>query len=211
MDRARCDRHAADSSDRRWCRATEAHRPRARARAKCRSASAARPSALSLTIFSRRKRRGRGAATLRVFLAGGGSTASRWPPGSATRLVPEALGMSSNIARRVLALPVGPDRPGFIWGARSQLLSTQKEVKRGKGLGVGTQARSECSLPTHHRPKVASMAQNWRDPELPLFAEAKRINDPERALKDARRRGEGLHALPALQERDPDRVRRGPG
>jgi uracil-DNA glycosylase len=32
--------------------------------------------------------------------------------------------------------------------------------------------------------KVASMAQNWRDPELPLFAEAKRINDPERALKE---------------------------
>ena len=27
------------------------------------------------------------------------------------------------------------------------------------------------------------MAQNWRDPEVPLFAEAKRINDPERALK----------------------------
>ena len=28
------------------------------------------------------------------------------------------------------------------------------------------------------------MAQNWRDAELPLFAEAKRINDPERALKE---------------------------
>ena len=27
------------------------------------------------------------------------------------------------------------------------------------------------------------MAQNWRDAELPLFAEAKRINDPERALE----------------------------
>jgi uracil-DNA glycosylase family protein len=27
------------------------------------------------------------------------------------------------------------------------------------------------------------MAQNWRQPGLPLFAEAKRINDPERALK----------------------------
>jgi uracil-DNA glycosylase len=27
------------------------------------------------------------------------------------------------------------------------------------------------------------MAQNWRDTELPLFAEAKRINDPERAFK----------------------------
>ena len=27
------------------------------------------------------------------------------------------------------------------------------------------------------------MAQNWRDPEVPLFAEAKRINDPQRALK----------------------------
>jgi uracil-DNA glycosylase family protein len=27
------------------------------------------------------------------------------------------------------------------------------------------------------------MAQNWREPGLPLFAEAKRINDPERALK----------------------------
>ena len=28
------------------------------------------------------------------------------------------------------------------------------------------------------------MAQNWHDPELPLLAEAKRINDPERALKE---------------------------
>jgi len=28
------------------------------------------------------------------------------------------------------------------------------------------------------------MAQNRRDAELPLFAEAKRINDPERALKE---------------------------
>ena len=28
------------------------------------------------------------------------------------------------------------------------------------------------------------MAQNWRDPELPLFAKAERINDPERALKE---------------------------
>src|SRR6476469_9758774 len=28
------------------------------------------------------------------------------------------------------------------------------------------------------------MAHNWRDAELPLFAEAKRINDPERALKE---------------------------
>jgi uracil-DNA glycosylase len=27
------------------------------------------------------------------------------------------------------------------------------------------------------------MAQNWREPGLPLFAEAKRISDPERALK----------------------------
>ena len=28
------------------------------------------------------------------------------------------------------------------------------------------------------------MAQNWHDPEFPLLAEAKRINDPERALKE---------------------------
>jgi uracil-DNA glycosylase len=27
------------------------------------------------------------------------------------------------------------------------------------------------------------MAQNWREPEFPIFAEAKQINDPERALK----------------------------
>ena len=30
------------------------------------------------------------------------------------------------------------------------------------------------------------MAQNWRDAELPLFAAAKRINDPERARLLAR-------------------------
>src|SRR4249920_2380551 len=36
------------------------------------------------------------------------------------------------------------------------------------------------SSPIHER---QYMAQNWRDAELPLFAEAKRINDPERALE----------------------------
>src|SRR6476659_159433 len=35
--------------------------------------------------------------------------------------------------------------------------------------------------PTHER---QCMAQNWRDAELPLVAEAKRINDPERALRE---------------------------
>jgi hypothetical protein len=30
--------------------------------------------------------------------------------------------------------------------------------------------------------EVTSMAQKWREPELPLFAEAKLVNDPERAL-----------------------------
>jgi uracil-DNA glycosylase len=33
-------------------------------------------------------------------------------------------------------------------------------------------------------PEVRSMPQNVRDPELPLFAAAKRVNDPERALKE---------------------------
>src|SRR6478672_8031951 len=50
--------------------------------------------------------------------------------------------------------------------------------------GRGTPAPSECSLPRTSSGKVASMARNWHDPRLPLFAEAKRINDPERALKE---------------------------
>src|SRR6476619_4030678 len=49
--------------------------------------------------------------------------------------------------------------------------------------GRGTPAPPECSLRRTSSGKAASMAQNWHDPEFPLLAEAKRINDPERALK----------------------------
>ena len=40
------------------------------------------------------------------------------------------------------------------------------------------------------------MAQNWRDPELPLFAEAKRINDPDRALREIADEAKGCTSCP---------------
>jgi DNA polymerase len=40
------------------------------------------------------------------------------------------------------------------------------------------------------------MAQNWRDPELPLFAEAKRINDPDRALREIADEAKGCSRCP---------------
>jgi DNA polymerase len=45
-------------------------------------------------------------------------------------------------------------------------------------------------------PEVASMVQNSRDPELPLFAEANRINDPERALKELAKEASGCTRCP---------------
>ena len=40
------------------------------------------------------------------------------------------------------------------------------------------------------------MVQNSRDPELPLFAEANRINDPERALKELDKEASGCTRCP---------------
>jgi len=40
------------------------------------------------------------------------------------------------------------------------------------------------------------MAQNWRDPELPLFAEAKGINDPDRALREIADEAKGCTRCP---------------
>jgi uracil-DNA glycosylase family protein len=44
--------------------------------------------------------------------------------------------------------------------------------------------------------KVESMAQNRRDPEFPLFAEVKRINDPERALGELAREASSCTRCP---------------
>src|SRR6516164_2476749 len=54
----------------------------------------------------------------------------------------------------------------------------------------------ECSLPRTVSVEVTSMVQNSRDPELPLFAEANRINDPERALKELDKEASGCTRCP---------------
>src|SRR6476469_21099 len=51
--------------------------------------------------------------------------------------------------------------------------------------------------PTHER---QCMAQNWRDAELPLFAEAKRINDPERALKELAKEASACTRCPLYKD-----------
>src|SRR6478672_3078746 len=87
--------------------------------------------------------------------------------------------------------PSGPSRPQQHMGSAGGVCKHRKksETRRWVGgdnsrHGRGTPAPPECSLRRTSSGKAASMTQNWHDPELPLLAEAKRINDPERALKE---------------------------